>query len=41
MKKWYNTIKEIAGPLVVVEKVPQVAFEEMVEIRDSKGQIRQ
>lgn len=41
MKKWYNTIKEIAGPLVVVEKVPQVAFEEMVEIRDSKGNIRQ
>lgn len=41
MKKWYNTIKEIAGPLVVVEKVPQVAFEEIVEIRDSKGQIRQ
>lgn len=41
MKKWYNTIKEIAGPLVVVEKVPQVAFEEMVEIRDSKGTIRQ
>ena len=41
MKKWYNTIKEIAGPLVVVEKVPQVAFEEIVEIRDSKGNIRQ
>jgi V/A-type H+-transporting ATPase subunit B len=41
MKKWYNTIKEIAGPLVVVEKVPQVAFEEIVEIRDSKGKIRQ
>lgn len=41
MKKWYNTIKEIAGPLVVVEKVPQVAFEEIVEIRDSKGTIRQ
>ncbi len=40
MKKWYNTIKEIAGPLVVVEKVPQVAFEEIVEIRDSKGNIR-
>lgn len=41
MKKWYNTIKEIAGPLVVVEKVPAVAFEEIVEIRDSKGNIRQ
>ena len=41
MKKWYNTIKEIAGPLVVVEKVPAVAFEEIVEIRDAKGNIRQ
>lgn len=40
MKKWYNTIKEIAGPLVVVEKVPEVAFEEIVEIRDAKGNIR-
>ena len=32
MKKWYNTIKEIAGPLVVVEKVPAVAFEEIDEL---------
>ncbi len=40
MKIWNQTIKEIAGSLVIVEKVKNVAFEEIVEIKDSEGNIR-
>lgn len=40
MKVWHNTIKEITGPLVIVEKVSGVSYEEMVEVRDGSGRIR-
>ena len=40
MKIWNQTIREIAGSLVIVEKVKNVAFEEIVEIKDSEGNIR-
>lgn len=40
MKVWYNTIKEITGPLVIVEKVKDVAYEEIVEVKDGSGRIR-
>ncbi|MCK4589739.1 MAG: V-type ATP synthase subunit B [Nanoarchaeota archaeon] len=39
MKKTeYKTIKEIAGPLLVVENVEDVTYGELVEITDSNGQ---
>lgn len=40
MKIWYKTIKEIAGPLVIVEKVKAVTYEEIVELEDGKGNLR-
>ena len=36
----YETIKEIRGPLVIVEKVGSVAFDEMVELELSNGEKR-
>lgn len=40
MKAWHKSIKEIAGPLVVVGNAEGVGYEEMVEVKDGKGQIR-
>ncbi len=39
MKK-YKTIKEIEGPLVIVEKVQNIKYEELVEIEIADGSIR-
>ncbi|MEM2203792.1 MAG: V-type ATP synthase subunit B [Sulfolobales archaeon] len=36
----YETIKEIRGPLVIVEKIGSVAFDEMVELELSNGEKR-
>lgn len=36
----YNTIKEIAGPLVIVEGVKDVVYGELVSITDSEGKKR-
>lgn len=41
MIKEYRTISEIVGPLMVVEKVQNVCYDEMVEIRTQSGEIRQ
>lgn len=41
MIKEYRTISEIVGPLMVVEKVENVCYDEMVEIRTQSGEIRQ
>ena len=38
--KEYTTVSEIAGPLMVVEKVSGVAFGEVVRIRASDGSER-
>lgn len=40
MIKEYHTVSEIAGPLMLVEKVEDVKFEELVEIELSDGEIR-
>ncbi len=40
MLKSYKTIKEIAGPLLIVEKVEGVTFQELVEIELPNGEIR-
>ena len=40
MKAWHKTIKEVAGSLVIIEKVKDVAYEEVVEIKDADGNIR-
>ncbi len=41
MLKEYMTIREIVGPLVLVEDVEGVKYEELVEIKLSTGEIRQ
>jgi V/A-type H+/Na+-transporting ATPase subunit B len=40
MKKEYKTIKEVAGPLMVVDGVEGVKYEEMVDIELQNGEIR-
>ncbi|HHU63333.1 MAG TPA: V-type ATP synthase subunit B [Clostridiales bacterium] len=40
MLKEYNTITEVAGPLMLVEKVEGAKFDELVEIEQADGQIR-
>lgn len=40
MTKEYKTVTEIAGPLMVVEKVRGVKYEELVEIRLASGELR-
>lgn len=40
MLKEYNTIKEVVGPLMLVEGVEGVTFDELVEIRQESGEIR-
>ncbi len=40
MQKEYKTIKEIAGPLMIVDKVQDVKYEEIVEIELPNGDIR-
>ena len=40
MIKEYNTIREVAGPLMLVEEVEGVKYEELVEIELPSGEIR-
>ncbi len=40
MFREYRTIKEVVGPLMLVEGVDGVAFNELVEIEQSSGEIR-
>ncbi len=40
MLKEYKTIKEIVGPLMVVERVEGVNFDELVEIETQTGELR-
>ena len=41
MLKEYRTIKEIVGPLMLVEQVSNVKFDELVEVEQANGEIRQ
>lgn len=41
MLKEYKTIKEIVGPLMLVEKVDNVKYDELVEIKQDNGETRQ
>jgi len=40
LTKEFRTISQIRGPLLVVERVSEVAFDEMVEVLDPRGKIR-
>ena len=41
MKKEYRTIREVVGPLMLVEGVEGVKYNELVEIKQANGEIRQ
>ncbi|MTD39102.1 V-type ATP synthase subunit B [Erwinia sp. CPCC 100877] len=41
MIKEYRTISEVVGPLMIVEKVEGVKYEELIEIRLQNGEVRQ
>ncbi len=41
MLKEYRTVSEIAGPLMVVENVKGVKFDELVQVRMDSGEVRQ
>ncbi|MDD4090240.1 MAG: V-type ATP synthase subunit B, partial [Acholeplasmataceae bacterium] len=38
--KEYKTIKEVVGPLMLVEKTKGVTYDELVEIRLKNGEVR-
>ena len=40
MRKEYRTIKEVVGPLMLVEDVSGVKYDELVEIEQADGSIR-
>ncbi|OQB22773.1 MAG: V-type sodium ATPase subunit B [Firmicutes bacterium ADurb.Bin182] len=40
MRKEYRTIKEVVGPLMMVENVAGVKYDELVEIEQANGEIR-
>ena len=40
MLKEYKTVKEVVGPLMVVEGVEGVKYEELVEVRVQNGEKR-
>ena len=39
MLKEYHTIKEVVGPLMLVEGVSGVTYNELVEIHQSNGEV--
>ena len=40
MRKEYKTIREVVGPLMLVEQVSGVKYDELVEIQQQDGSIR-
>ena len=40
MRKEYRTIKEVAGPLMLVDQVEGVKYDELVEIEQADGSLR-
>lgn len=41
MIKEYKTIGEVVGPLMAVDRVSGVKYEELIEVRLQNGEIRQ
>ena len=41
MIKEYKTIGEVVGPLMAVDRVAGVKYEELIEVRLQNGEIRQ
>ena len=41
MRKDYKTIREVVGPLMLVDQVEGVKYDELVEIQQANGEIRQ
>ena len=40
MKKDYKTIREVVGPLMMVDCVENVKYDELVEIHEKDGSVR-
>lgn len=40
MKTWFKTVSEVAGPLMVVDKIGDATYEELVQIRLNDGTMR-
>ena len=40
MRKEYRTINEVVGPLMMVENVQGIKYDELAEIEQSNGEIR-
>ena len=40
MRKEYRTIREVVGPLMLVDGVEGVKYDELVEIEQADGEIR-
>lgn len=40
MRKEYRTINEVVGPLMMVENVQGIKYDELAEIEQSSGEIR-
>ena len=40
MQKEYRTIREVVGPLLLVEGVSGVTYDELVEIEQASGELR-
>ena len=40
MFKEYKTIREVVGPLMLVDHVEGVSYDELVEIKQENGEIR-
>ena len=40
MLKDYKTIREVVGPLMLVDQVEGVKYDELVEIRQANGELR-
>ncbi len=40
MKVWHSTVQDITGPIVIVDQVENVAYEEIVEFKDATGNRR-
>ena len=40
MRKEYKTIREVAGPLMLVDQVEGVKYDELVEIEEAGGDVR-
>jgi len=35
----YRTVKEVAGPLIIIQKTRNIGYQEMVTIKDAQGNL--